>query len=153
MVGSAEKGLATAVVGLGSMGWGAAVSLVRAGFATTGVDIREDVLSRFGQVGGSMAPNPAEAAKSADIVFVFVVNEAQTRQVLFGENGALGTARPGTVFVLCVTMPPSAAERIAEDLTDRGMLKPGLRADMVRVGHEDGVPIVREVWREGRRVV
>ena len=122
MAGSAEKGLATAVVGLGSMGWGAAVSLVRAGFATTGVDIREDVLSRFGQVGGSMAPNPAEAVKSADIVFVFVVNEAQTRQVLFGVNGALDTARPGTVFVLCVTMPPSAAERIAEDLTDRGML-------------------------------
>ncbi len=38
-------------------------------------------------------------------------------------------------------------------LDDRGVLEPGRRADIVRVGHESGAPVVREVWREGRRVV
>ena len=38
-------------------------------------------------------------------------------------------------------------------LTDRGMLKPGLRADLVRVGRTDGIPVVRQVWREGARIV
>ena len=38
-------------------------------------------------------------------------------------------------------------------LDDRGVLEAGRRADLVRVGLEDGVPIVREVWRQGRRVV
>ena len=38
-------------------------------------------------------------------------------------------------------------------LDDRGAIRPGLRADLVRVRHTTGVPVVRSVWREGRRVV
>jgi alpha-D-ribose 1-methylphosphonate 5-triphosphate diphosphatase len=37
-------------------------------------------------------------------------------------------------------------------LDDRGRIAPGLRADLVRVRHPGGVPIVRGVWRQGRRV-
>lgn len=40
----------------------------------------------------------------------------------------------------------------ATGLTDRGAIAPGLRADLVRVGMADTVPIVRQVWRQGRRV-
>lgn len=39
----------------------------------------------------------------------------------------------------------------ATGLGDRGRIAPGLRADLVRVA-EAGLPIVRAVWREGRRV-
>ncbi len=37
-------------------------------------------------------------------------------------------------------------------LADRGRIAPGLRADLVRVRRHEGVPVVRSVWREGRRV-
>jgi alpha-D-ribose 1-methylphosphonate 5-triphosphate diphosphatase len=37
-------------------------------------------------------------------------------------------------------------------LDDRGRIATGLRADIVRVHHEEGVPVSRAVWREGRRV-
>ncbi|WP_426231307.1 alpha-D-ribose 1-methylphosphonate 5-triphosphate diphosphatase [Pararhizobium sp. DWP3-4] len=37
-------------------------------------------------------------------------------------------------------------------LNDRGRIATGLRADIVRVQRQDGIPIVRSVWREGRRV-
>ncbi|WP_246617692.1 alpha-D-ribose 1-methylphosphonate 5-triphosphate diphosphatase [Rhizobium populisoli] len=37
-------------------------------------------------------------------------------------------------------------------LNDRGRIATGLRADIVRVQRQDGVPIVRAVWREGKRV-
>ncbi|MDO9415934.1 alpha-D-ribose 1-methylphosphonate 5-triphosphate diphosphatase [Pararhizobium sp.] len=37
-------------------------------------------------------------------------------------------------------------------LDDRGRIAPGLRADLVRVHRNNGVPVVRAVWREGRRV-
>jgi alpha-D-ribose 1-methylphosphonate 5-triphosphate diphosphatase len=37
-------------------------------------------------------------------------------------------------------------------LNDRGRIAPGYRGDLVRVQRESGVPIVRSVWREGRRV-
>jgi alpha-D-ribose 1-methylphosphonate 5-triphosphate diphosphatase len=38
-------------------------------------------------------------------------------------------------------------------LDDRGAIRPGLRADLVRVRHTTGVPVVRSVWRAGRRVI
>lgn len=36
---------------------------------------------------------------------------------------------------------------------DRGRIAPGLRADLVRVRHNNDVPVVCSVWREGMRVV
>ncbi len=37
-------------------------------------------------------------------------------------------------------------------LTDRGEISVGKRADLVRVSVIDGVPVVRQVWRQGRQV-
>lgn len=48
---------------------------------------------------------------------------------------------------LVTTEPAKAAE-----LDDRGSLKEGLRADFIRVRLEEGVPVVKSVWREGMRV-
>lgn len=50
--------------------------------------------------------------------------------------------------VAMVTATPAAAI----GLDDRGKLEPGLRADLVQVKMVGSVPIVRGVWREGRRV-
>jgi len=40
----------------------------------------------------------------------------------------------------------------AVGLTDRGVIAPGRRADLVRVRVDEHIPVVRMVWREGRRV-
>jgi alpha-D-ribose 1-methylphosphonate 5-triphosphate diphosphatase len=40
----------------------------------------------------------------------------------------------------------------AVGLTDRGVITPGRRADLVRVRVDEHIPVVRTVWREGRRV-
>ncbi|MDJ1159100.1 alpha-D-ribose 1-methylphosphonate 5-triphosphate diphosphatase [Chelatococcus sp. SYSU_G07232] len=50
--------------------------------------------------------------------------------------------------VATVTLNPARAT----GLHDRGALGAGLRADLVRVHLTAGTPIVRSVWREGRRV-
>ncbi len=47
-----------------------------------------------------------------------------------------------------VTANPAAAT----GLTDRGEIAIGKRADMVQVTLSHGLPVVRSVWREGRRV-
>ncbi|MCJ8507445.1 NAD-binding protein [Rhizobium lemnae] len=108
------------VIGLGSMGWGAALSLLRAGFDVKGVDIRSDVLASFEKEGGKAYPDAASTGES-DVVFVFVVNSRQAEEVLFGERGALKSAKAGTVFLLCVTMAPSATMELAERLSSAGM--------------------------------
>lgn len=38
-------------------------------------------------------------------------------------------------------------------MSDRGQLKPGKRADLVRVRLVDGYPVVRMVWRKGERII
>jgi 3-hydroxyisobutyrate dehydrogenase len=111
----------TAVIGLGSMGWGAAISLLRQGYAPAGVDVRETVLTAYRQEGGRPCATAAEAAAEADVVLLFVVNAAQVRTVLFEPGGALETARRGTLFILCVTMAPSDTVEIAGRLLAAGM--------------------------------
>jgi alpha-D-ribose 1-methylphosphonate 5-triphosphate diphosphatase len=39
------------------------------------------------------------------------------------------------------------------NLTDRGRLEAGLRADLVRLGQYGAMPVVRQVWRAGARVI
>ena len=41
----------------------------------------------------------------------------------------------------------------AVGLTDRGEIAAGKRADLVWVHDAAGLPVVRNVWRQGRRVI
>lgn len=111
-----------AVIGLGAMGLGVALSLQRSGIATVGVDLRAESKDRLRAAGGDIAGTPAKAAAAADVVLVLVVNSLQTNRVLFGPNGAVGAARPGTVFILCSTMEPNEAADLCRRLADAGML-------------------------------
>lgn len=100
------------VVGLGSMGYGAAASLVRAGFDVTGVDLRADVLKRFSDEGGTGQTSPANGAANTDVLLIFVVNSVQAEDVLFGENGAVKSLNPGALVCLCTTVPPAYSEEL-----------------------------------------
>lgn len=56
-----------------------------------------------------------------------------------------------------VTLPDAirmvtATPARAAGLDDRGSIAPGLRADLVRVRLDEHVPVVRSVWRQGKRV-
>ena len=103
------------------MGWGAAVSLLRAGIDTTGCDLAETLVERFVAEGGQGVATPAQGAAGRDVIFVFVVNAVQARSVLFGSKGAVAAADLGTVFVLCPTMAPEETVALAADLTAAGM--------------------------------
>src|SRR3979490_1543216 len=109
-----------AVIGLGSMGFGMATSLKRAGFEVTGCDVSDDAVARFVARGGKGAKTPAEAAKDADIVVSVVVNAAQTETILFGKDGAAETLAKDAVFVSSATMDPDVARRLAKQLEPRG---------------------------------
>jgi L-threonate 2-dehydrogenase len=109
-----------AVIGLGSMGFGMATSLLRAGFEVTGCDVAADSVARFIQGGGMGARTPKEAADGADIVVSVVVNAAQTETILFGENGVAETLPKGSVFASSATMDPDVARRLAKQLEATG---------------------------------
>ena len=109
-----------AVIGLGSMGFGMATSLRRAGFDVIGCDVSADSVARFVAEGGGGARTPAEAAKPADIVVSVVVNAAQTEAILFGRDGVAETLASDAVFVSSATMDPDVARRLAKQLEATG---------------------------------
>src|ERR1700761_8714100 len=109
-----------AVVGLGSMGFGMATSLRRAGFEVTGCDVSADAVARFVADGGKGARTPAEAAKAAGIVVSVVVNAAQTEAILFGKDGVAETLAKDAVFISSATMDPDVARRLAKQLEETG---------------------------------
>jgi len=109
------------IIGLGSMGGGAARACVAAGLVTQGHDIAEAAMRAFAAEGGQAAATPGALAAQCDAVAVYVLNADQTEAALF-DSGAAAAARPGTVFLLCATMPPARATAIAERRVGMGHL-------------------------------
>src|ERR1700749_4877364 len=109
-----------AVIGLGSIGYGMATSLRRAGFEVHGCDAWANAVKRFVGEGAKGAQTPAEAAKAADIVVSVVVNAAQTEAILFGADGVGDTLARDAVFISSATMDPDVARRLAKQLEATG---------------------------------
>ncbi|MGV3552735.1 alpha-D-ribose 1-methylphosphonate 5-triphosphate diphosphatase [Rhizobium sp.] len=64
----------------------------------------------------------------------------------------LSEGEEGVALPKAIAMVTSTPARTVS-LDDRGSITIGKRADLVRVRHISGVPVVRSVWREGNRVV
>lgn len=111
-----------AVIGFGSMGYGMAQSLIRAGMKVVGYDVNRKVIEAFVAEGGATAASPRSAAEHADILLSVVVNAEQTEAVLFGTDGCAQAMRPGSVFVSSATMAPAVARRMAARLEAMGLL-------------------------------
>jgi putative dehydrogenase len=111
---------AVAFIGLGSMGLGMAKNLLKHGHKVVGVDPSEAARKAFAEAGGTVAANPAEAAATADVVIVAVVNDKQVEAVLFGDNGAVSALRKDGVVMQCATVPAAFARALAERLAKTG---------------------------------
>lgn len=111
-----------AVIGLGAMGMGAALSCLRAGLATTGCDMRDTARADFAAAGGSTAASAGEIAEGTDAVLLLVVNAAQTEAALFGPGGCAPRLAPGAVIIASATMGPADAKRLAEKAEAAGFL-------------------------------
>ncbi len=111
-----------AVIGLGSMGFGMARSLLRAGIAVSGCDVDAGAVARLRDAGGVAAVDPAAAAQGAGVALVAVVNAAQTEAVLFGPRGAAAAMPAGAVVISSATMAPQDARGLAERCEAAGLL-------------------------------
>ena len=111
---------AVAFIGLGSMGLGMARNLLKHGHKVVGVDPSAVARDAFKAAGGTLADSPADAAKTADVVIVAVVNDKQVEMVLYGENGAVGGLRKGGLVMQCATVPAAFAKSLGERLDKSG---------------------------------
>ena len=116
-----ERGQVLGFVGLGSMGFGAAVSALRKGVATVGFDTRAEARDRFVAEGGSATESLADLGARCDAVVVLVVNAVQTEDVLFGADGLAGTMKRGSVVIASATVDPTLPPAWQARLAERGL--------------------------------
>ena len=101
------------VVGLGSMGMGAALNLARKGAAVVGCDPREQARAELEAAGGSAVGSAAGLPDDLDALVLFVVNAQQVDDVLFGAGGAAARLPGSAVLVNCTTVSPDTARGLA----------------------------------------
>ncbi len=106
--------------GLGSMGYGMAASLLRAGCTTYGFDVAPEQVRKFHAEGGATG-EISDIAADLNAVVVVVLNAAQTESVLFGEDAVLPKLKKGTVVIACATVAPDFARSMAERCWDYGV--------------------------------
>ncbi|MCP2138498.1 3-hydroxyisobutyrate dehydrogenase-like beta-hydroxyacid dehydrogenase [Rhizobium sp. SLBN-94] len=108
------------VVGLGSMGYGIASSLLSAGLRVVGADVNPIAVARFQDAGG-LKEDIISTAADLDALVVVVLNDAQAESVLFGDRGLVDKLSAGSLVMLCVTVSPDYARSAAERCTARGI--------------------------------
>src|SRR5271165_1166550 len=104
-----DEAMKVGVIGLGTMGMGGALNLLRKGHAVTGCDVREAARAELAAAGGAAVASAAELPADTEAVVVFVVNATQTEDVLFGPQGCLANLAKGAVILCCATIAPEAA--------------------------------------------
>ena len=109
------------VIGLGSMGFGAAITALRKGVTTLGLDTRAEARDRFKLEGGRATDSLTEIGAQCDAVVVLVVNAAQTEDVLFGTDGLAATLKRGSVVITSATVDPTLPPLWQARLSERGL--------------------------------
>lgn len=116
------RDFAVCIVGLGSMGMGAAKSCINAGLTTYGVDLNPQALTALQQAGAKQAANNADGfAADLDALLLLVVNAAQVKQILFGDNGLAAKLKPNTPVMVSSTISATDVKDIEQQLLALGL--------------------------------
>ena len=75
------------VIGLGDMGSGIALNLIKNGFKVFGSDLLPARQEAFKKMGGSLETSIATLGKKCDAVFVMVMNGDQAKSIIFDKDG------------------------------------------------------------------
>ncbi len=110
-----------AFLGLGTMGAAMAANLTRAGFAVTAWNRTPGRAPELTELGVQSAATPAAAAAAADIIVICVSDTPDVEAVLFGDDGVVDGARPGTLIIDCSTIAPSGSWDLAARLRERDL--------------------------------
>jgi 3-hydroxyisobutyrate dehydrogenase len=110
-----------ALLGLGTMGSGMGMNLLKAGFPLTVYNRTRARAEQLATAGAIVADTPAKAAANSEIVLAMLADDAVSRTVWLGENGALAAMQPGAVAIECSTLSPSWVSELDEAVSSRGL--------------------------------
>jgi 3-hydroxyisobutyrate dehydrogenase-like beta-hydroxyacid dehydrogenase len=88
--------------------------LLNAGYRMTVYNRTRRRAEELERLGASIAESPRELARSSEIVLSSVADDAALEQVMFGGEGALSGAEPGSVIIDVSTVHPRASVRLSD---------------------------------------
>ncbi len=110
-----------AFIGLGTMGAGMAVNILKAGHELTVHNRTREKEEAVAKEGALRAASPKEAASGAEIIVVCVSDTPDVEEIILGDNGVIHGASEGAIVVDMSTISPTATRCIAEKLGDNGI--------------------------------
>src|SRR5579863_8552409 len=109
-----------AILGLGIMGSGMANRLLSANFPLTVYNRHREKCNPFADAGAKIASSPREAASRSKIILSMVGDDAASRDIWLGENGALQGASPDSILIECSTLSEGWIHELASKAAERG---------------------------------
>lgn len=109
-------------LGLGNMGLGMAMRLVEAGHEVSVYNRTASKAAPLEAAGATVAATPRAAAIGAEAVFSMVGDDAASKAMWLGEDGALAAdLGPGTFAVECSTLSYEWVGALSQQMKDKGL--------------------------------
>ena len=125
-------------IGLGLMGSGMSMNLLKAGFPLTVWNRTPSKMEPLTDAGANGAGTPKEVAEESDVVICIVTDSPDVEAVLLGPDGAIHGAEAGDVVVDMSTISPSVTRRITEELGKKGVKMLDAPVSGGAIGARDG---------------
>ncbi len=109
------------IVGMGLMGQAFILNLRKSDFSVQGFDVDPARMDDLKSVGGQLVDSPAEAARGVKFVITSLPNSGIVHEAVLGSGGIAEGAEDGLYLLDTTTSRPEDSERIAVELTERGI--------------------------------
>lgn len=116
-----ESKSSVALLGLGTMGHGMAMNLLKAGFPLTVWNRTRAKAEPLAQLGATIAETPAHAATKADVVIAMLSDDEASRAAWLGPGGALAAMGSESIAVDSSTLSPDWIAELHAAVTGRGL--------------------------------
>ena len=109
------------IVGLGLLGGAVASRLRAGGHGVVGYDIAAGKVKALVELGGRAAPSAEAVAQSAAAVCVVLPSLASVEDVVLGPRGLAASGAAGATIIQMSTISPALTERLAREVTAKGL--------------------------------
>lgn len=109
------------LIGLGLMGRPMGMNLIKAGYALTVWNRTASRADELVAAGAKLAKSPEEVAAASDFLLTIVSDPPALEQVLWGQGGAMGALKRGSIYVDSSTVSPGLVRKVASACSERGV--------------------------------
>ena len=108
-------------IGLGLMGSGMSMNILKAGFSLTVWNRTTSRTEPLAKAGAKVAKSPKEVAEQSDIVIDIVTDSKDVEEVLLGSNGVIHGVKPGTIVIDMSTISPIKTREMTARFREKGI--------------------------------